>query len=120
MKSFFLIIGFILLLACKGPDEMPTGIIPESQMVSVLIDVYLLESRVENIKLKRDSAKILYDIGFERTLEKHGISDSLYKGSMGYYIEKPDKLATIFETVLDSLNLKKQQIEPDTTKAEKD
>ena len=119
MKTNFLIIGFILLLACSGSDKKKEGIIPEEKMARLLIDAYLVEGQVSGAKLRRDSALVLFEYGMQQIYEKHGIPDSVYRASMAYYLQHPEELSSVFETVLDSLNWKKQQLEPDSISQDK-
>ncbi|ELR71815.1 hypothetical protein C900_02190 [Fulvivirga imtechensis AK7] len=79
-------------------------------MVSFLIDVYIAEGKVQNLRVPRDSAIAIFDVYEQKLLEKHGINKDTYVKSMSYYYDHPQKLELIYETVLDSLNLKEQQL----------
>ncbi|TRX49854.1 DUF4296 domain-containing protein [Fulvivirga sp. M361] len=104
--------GLILLpfFSCNS-KKIPEGMLTQEQMVPILLDVYIGESRVNEFKVKRDSAMILFHAYEQKIFEKYEISDSVYRMSVAYYYDHPDELESIYETLLDSLNLMEKRLE---------
>ena len=109
MKTFFLIFGFMLLWACSSKDKLPENVLDKEEMVGIFIEKYIVEGKLIEAKLKTDSAQAVFAYGKSRILEEKGITEEVYKESMVYYNGHPKQLEAIFETVLDSLNLRKQR-----------
>ncbi|HNC30644.1 MAG TPA: DUF4296 domain-containing protein [Cyclobacteriaceae bacterium] len=105
----FILTGFITLLAGCGGDQQPEGILSEKQMVSVMTDLYLAEEKVNNLSVPYDSIKELFPMFSERAFRKAGISDTVFRKSLDYYMGQPQQLENIYTTLVDSLNLKAQR-----------
>ncbi|MEM8568606.1 MAG: DUF4296 domain-containing protein, partial [Bacteroidota bacterium] len=83
----------------------------EDEMVPIFLDVYLAEGKVNELRVKRDSALIIFEEYETRILDKYELTDSVYTNSLRYYYEHPLKLESIYETVLDSLNLMEKRLD---------
>ena len=128
MKTKILIICYILLLSCTKETKVPDDVLPKSKMVPLLIDIYIGESRVNNMRLSRDSSMAIFGVYEGELFKQHEVTDSVYRRSMSYYYSHPDQLEDIYAVVLDSLNLREQRLKekrekeevPDVEKKEKD
>ena len=78
----------------------------KEQMVDFLIDVHLAEAGVQDLRLKKDSAAVVFAAQEKLLFKKHGITDSLYITSYNFYIEHPADLEEIYAAVIDSLSLR--------------
>ena len=110
MRSYFLIIGLLLVLGCRSKPEMPEDILSKDKMTEVLIDIYILESQTKEIKVHFDSAKKVYNIFEQKLFDKHGIADSTYRKSFMYYQDHPEYLEEVYGRVVDSLSLREKLI----------
>jgi len=45
-----------------------------------------------------------------RVFEKVGITDSVFRKSLNFYIDHPDVLEGIYTSLIDSLNLREQRV----------
>lgn len=99
----------IILSSC-GSDSRPDGILPEDEMVPILMEVYLSEGRLSNLNLKRDSALQVYLTVEGKIFEKYNTTDSIYRASMIYYYDHPKDMEKIYEVLLDSLNIREQKM----------
>ena len=123
MRTKLLILCYVVLLACGKEERVPEDVLPKEKMVSFLIDIYVAEGKVQNLRVSRDSAIALFEVYEEKLFEEHDIDKDTYVKSMSYYYDHPQKLELIYETVLDSLNLKEQQLKEkkeDDLKSEED
>lgn len=101
--------GFITVLAGCGGSERPEGILSEKQMVSTMTELYLAEEKVNRLSIPYDSIKELFPMFSERVFRNTGVSDTVFRKSLDYYMSHPDKLEDIYTTLVDSLNLKAQR-----------
>lgn len=112
-----IIAGFCFLMlaaGCSKSDDVPAGVLSEDQMTGIMIDVYLTEAQVSTYtpRLPQDSSRLVFDILKGDILEKYNIDDSVFKKSLEWYFERPDKLDVVYSRMVDSLNLKAQQLAP--------
>ena len=94
--------------ACTAEKEKSSDILSHAEMVKALMDVYLIEQRVNHLGLASDSATtIVYRLKSE-VFKKTKVSDSAFNKSFNYYIDRPTELEAIYAAVVDSLTLKEQ------------
>lgn len=101
-----LVIGLILG-SCKT-QEQPKGILTESEMVDILLKMYLAEEQFSKLSIPFDSATLLIPPFKQKVFERAGISDSVYLKSMQYYLAHPKQLEYIYTALVDSLSLREQ------------
>lgn len=119
MKTkLFIICYVLLLLGCSKEGKVPDGVLTKDKMVPLLIDIYIGESRVNHLRLSRDSSMAIFDVYEEELFKQHEVTDSVYRRSMTYYYDHPKKLEEIYGIVLDSLNLREQQLKEKREKKE--
>lgn len=98
-----------VVMSCSEPAR-PAGILDQGQMASLLVEVYLAESRISLQNLAKDSG-YRYFVPFEDSLlKKHAVSDSLLRKSYQYYLGQPEELEKIYAALVDSLNLRLQKV----------
>ncbi|QSE99092.1 DUF4296 domain-containing protein [Fulvivirga lutea] len=95
----------ILFMRCNT-DETPEDIISHEKMVGILLDVYEAEAKLAELKLNRDTTIQIFKTYEQYIYDEHGIEEEVYKKSLTYYYDHPDKLEKIYETMLDSLALR--------------
>ncbi|MEQ8927789.1 MAG: DUF4296 domain-containing protein [Fulvivirga sp.] len=98
----------VFFLSCNS-DEKPEDIISHEQMIVILLDVYEAEAKLAELKLNRDTTIQIFKTYEQFIYDKHGIDESVYKKSLTYYYDHPDKLEKIYETMLDSLALRESK-----------
>ena len=124
MKDTCSIIGWPLLVAslllavlggCAIPEEVPppAQLLPKEKMVSLLVQLHLLEARVEASRLPPDSARALFQAQKQALLWKNDVSvpDSLLERSYRYYAVNNKDIDEIYKAVIDSLELRKTKLE---------
>ena len=99
----------ILVPSACGKSGKPEGILTEKQMVNVMTELYLAEEKANRLSIPYDSVKEVFPIFSAKAFEKAGVSDTLFRKSLDYYMSKPDKLENIYTILVDSLNLKAQR-----------
>lgn len=111
MKTKLWILGCVFFITCCTSDEKPEHILSKEQMVGLMIDMQIAQTRVNDLRLKSDSAREVYDQYHAYLLEEHVVNDSVFYKSLEYYLNRPIDLNVIHEGVLDTLNfrLKKKE-----------
>ena|SRR5688500_12053304 len=99
----------ILFFACEKPDERPVDILSHEKMVKVLSEVYIAEQKVSSLGLGDDSAQAVFGIMKKKIFESTDVSDSAFKKSMDFYMERPKEFEQIYSVVVDSLQLREQR-----------
>ena len=99
----------ILVLSACGNSKKPEGILTEKQMVNVMTELYIAEEKANRLSIPYDSIKGDISDVFGFGFEKAGVSDTVFRKSLDYYMSEPDKLENIYTILVDSLNLKAQR-----------
>lgn len=113
-----ILLGFVVILgmlSCKK-EEQPSTILSEAQMINSIIEIYIAEERADALGIPYDSIRKIFPQFESRVFDKLGVSDSSFKASMDYYINSPKKLERIYTAVVDSLNLRSQELSVATKK----
>jgi hypothetical protein len=111
VKKLFFLSSFIFLMACDSQQpeiQKPEPLLSKQEMVDFLLDVQLLEGQVKELRISLDSSQKVYNYFEKELYQKHGFSDSVYVQSYHYYVEKPELLKEIYDTVYDSLERKQE------------
>jgi hypothetical protein len=111
--NFFSIAMAVALIAvvvssCAPKDRRPAGILSKEQMTRVLCEVYINEEKVTRLNLRRDSAEAVAEIFDVKAFEKLQTSDSVFRLSFNYYMDRPAEMEQIYTAVVDSLQLREQ------------
>lgn len=102
-KSFFIILILIITSCSKKQTEIPANVLTHDQMVSILIDVHVLEAKVKKLYLHKDSSVQIYNHFEQQIYDKHDITRDQYQESLQFYIEELDEYKSIYDEVVDSL-----------------
>lgn len=100
--------GCVLTVLACAKDE-PEGTLTRAEMVEILEDLYVTEEKVNNLALSRDSAKIVFEAMGRKVFENATVTDSVFKRSFDYYMERPKDMELIYTGLVDSLQLKEQR-----------
>lgn len=120
MKNKLWILGCVICVACGNGDNKPDNILSREQMVGLMIDMQIAQTRVADLRVGKDSAQKVYDQYHEYLLSAHVVEDTTFYESLRYYLNRPQDLNFIHEAVLDTLNLRLQKIEAQEEKDKKD
>jgi hypothetical protein len=100
----------VLLMASCTIERKPDAILSEAEMARVLTEIYMNEERVVRLNLRRDSAEKIFEMVEPILFQQVGVSDSIFRQSFEYYVERPKQLELIYTAVVDSLNLWEQKL----------
>src|SRR5688572_26196448 len=114
MSQFILrgaICVLILCCSCTDSDRDNKHILTREEMVKTMTEIYLAEQKINRLGLPRDSAEREFDHFKQVVFEKIDVSDSVFKRSFDYYMDRPKEMEIIFTALVDSLSLMEQRIE---------
>ena len=117
MKNFFLILLLgLCIYACTSPvSPAPADIIPEPKMTSMLVELHVVEARVERMGTVSDTAAIYYKKAQQEIFKKNKVTEKQFYKSYDYYLHNVSELDKIYARVVDSLSLKEVETSKDTT-----
>lgn len=104
MKKYFLLINVIVGFGCNQTLKKEVVISP-AKMTELLIDIHILEARVDKLRLTNDSAFAIYNTLQMEIFEQNEVTKSDYERSYQYYLSEPKELDQIYAIVVDSLNV---------------
>ncbi|TGE06507.1 DUF4296 domain-containing protein [Hymenobacter fodinae] len=115
MKNTFLYLLLILgawLQACQKPEDVapPSKLLPQDKMVSVLVNIHILEAQVDASALPSDSARALFLQQKKELFKRYGVTDSSFRQSYRYYAVHDKDLDDIYKIVIDSLGKREQKL----------
>jgi len=103
-----------VLGGCAIPEEVapPRQLLPKDKMVSLLVQLHLLEARVEGSRLPPDSARALFQAQKTALLWKNDLkaADSLLEHSYRFYAVNNKDMDEIYKAVVDSLERREAQL----------
>jgi Domain of unknown function (DUF4296) len=104
----FLLLGGLACVVSCG-DKAPEGIMSRRQMVQVMEDIYIAEEKINHLGLSRDSAKLVFEAMEGKVFENAATTDSAFKKSFDYYMERPKEMELIYTALVDTLQLREQR-----------
>jgi len=99
-----------ILFAC-AEKEKPKDILSHAQMVTVLRELYEAEERLNTLPIQRDSSLKIFELWRGRVFEKAGYSDSVFKKSFEFYMDRPEEMELIYSALVDTLQLQEQRVQ---------
>ena len=103
----------IFLLACTPSQKVdypaPKDLLAKDKLVPVIIDLQVLESHYHRLFNRPDAYKNAVDSASFFVFEKYGTTKDQFKRSYTYYAYDVNEMFLIYETTLDSINLKVSQ-----------
>jgi len=112
INSFLLVLiaGVWLVQAgCSNTERVPQGVLCKEEMANVLSEIYIVEEKLNQASISRDSGRQVFEKMKGKVFEKAGVSDSVFKKSLDYYMANPTEMELIYTALVDSLNLDEQR-----------
>jgi Domain of unknown function (DUF4296) len=116
----FVLIGWLLLLltACADNRRIPSTIMPPEKFQAVLTDVLLADGLTLERSFKDTAVKISDENAayFLKVFQLHGVSKNDFMKSYNFYLQRPDLLKIITDSVSSTLDKRNLQLSIDTAK----
>lgn len=97
------------LWSCNSDSKVPSGILPDSTMRSILIDISIVDAAYNVSATSPQSPKFKAELFYEQVMKEHHTSREEFNRSMAYYAQHTKQLQKIYEDAL--IDLSKRQIE---------
>jgi hypothetical protein len=116
-RPFLVIFGLLLALltGCDRPEDVkpPAQLLTKEKMVSMLVQLHLLEAQVEASRLSIDSARSLYQSQQSLLLRKNNVpeTDSVLQRSYRFYAINRKDMEEIYTAVIDSLQKREAKLD---------
>jgi hypothetical protein len=113
--AFFCFSVSLFLSSCKQEDQAksPKDLISEDKMVSIMVDMHIVET-ASNLKVfPPDSAQQMYHDYFESIYLTHGVTKSGFDSSLYYYATQTDQMNVIYDRILENLSEMESQVNSD-------
>jgi hypothetical protein len=96
----------LLLCACKGKAGK-AGIIPEDEMINLLVDVHIVDGSVYSAMSQVPDSLYKYDMGrFVVLFNRYHIDTAQFRKSLRYYAERPTEMANMYVVIMGKLQEK--------------
>lgn len=110
--KFFIFLTSICILSACGDSfiEKPEGLVPEEQMVDMLVDLHLADALYTQKRNRTGGSemRIKTEDFYYSVLEKYGVADSVFEKSIVYYASFPKDFEEIYAEALDRVNLMRE------------
>jgi hypothetical protein len=92
--------------ACSGKkQDIPEEILPEKQMVEIIVDLHLGEAKLNEVKGDIEGRVVLFNAYADSIYQQHGTDSLHYISSHDFYMENLDAMKGIYQKVSDSLKI---------------
>ncbi|MDQ2657601.1 MAG: DUF4296 domain-containing protein [Bacteroidota bacterium] len=108
IRGYFLQLFIAVSLLSCG-KKVPPGILSKQEMVQIMEELYISEEKVNQLALPRDSAKNVFGVISGKLFEDAAVTDSIFRKSFDYYMERPREMELIYTALVDTLQLREQR-----------
>jgi len=119
MKKMLLILGILFsLLACSNKGAIPPTILQPPKFQNILTDILLADGLSTELSYKDTLVKITDANAayFLKVFELHGVSKNEFMESYNFYLQRPDLLRVITDSISSVLNRRNLELSTDTVK----
>ncbi|MGB0367845.1 MAG: DUF4296 domain-containing protein [Flavobacteriales bacterium] len=103
LVTLLLVISAVSISCNSQKQEKPSYLIDEEKMVSVMVDMHIVET-AHNLKLlPPDSTGLVYNETFERIYVTHAITKTDFDSSLFYYTTQTEQMSVIYDKILEKL-----------------
>lgn len=109
LKKYYLVVRklflTVLVIVCSCTSkEVPEDLIRREKMTKILMEVHLLESKINQLTITpSDSIQSVYDHYEKLLFDDLEITQEQYERSFRYYVDNPAELEKVYNAVVDSL-----------------
>lgn len=98
-----------LAVACQT-ETRPPGVLSPEEFSKVLVELYLAEARMNSTAIQRDSAMKLFAAYEDKLFSQFNLPDSIVLKTQQYYVDHPQQLEKIYDSVIDTLSLREKKL----------
>lgn len=101
----YIILLATLLFGCKSKTKVPSDIIPENKIVSLLVDMHIADATTNLIRIKQNKLNIKPEDYYYSVLSKHHTNKETFDKSIKYYSKNLEQYNKIYDEVLKRLSI---------------
>lgn len=104
-----------MLFSCQPTpsNTTPDYVLSEDKMVSVMVDMHLVETAANLKVFPPDSAQQMYSDRFASIFLTHQTTQAKYDSSLWYYATQTDRMNVIYDLVLEQLSELESEVKSD-------
>jgi len=112
------LIFFFFILGCNYSEKKkpPENIIPEKQLIPILVDIHLADATLSVLNFDKKNARYKPENYYYIVLKKHGVDRKIFDKSIEYYSKNPKEFDIIYDKVLNEFS----KLKANLTKAGRD
>lgn len=115
-RIYLLFLFFILGCNYSEKKKPPENIIPEKQLIPILVDIHFADATLSVLHFDKKNARYKPENYYNIVLKKHGIDRKKFDESIEYYSKNPEELDIIYDKVLNEFSkLKANLTKSDTS-----
>ena len=99
----------ILLVSCSMSPP-PKSVIVTEDFKQIIKAMHLIEAKHELINTSATENNFSLKSDYDSILNAHSITEELFLESINYYTRNPDKLTSIYASMLDELKKEKESL----------
>ena len=109
MKISWCIIFVFFFLSCSPKNEVPEGILPDSTMREILVDISVVDA-AHNLSLSSQTyPRFKPELFYEEIMRKHHTTRDELVESLGFYAQETKRIQKIYEEAM--VEVSKKQAE---------
>lgn len=95
-----------ILPACtqESGEEIPENLIPQNQMIPIMVDLQVLESHFQLNYGHAAGFKHALDSSSQLIFQGHGVTREQFESSFDYYAADANRIQPLYVAALDSIN----------------
>ncbi len=105
MNKLFLVFFVLFLFSCSNNRPSSSNIIPRDTLISLIVDLHIADVILLNPNVQSKISDISSNKLYQTILNNYHISKERFKKSMDYYASSPETLDSIYDIVIERLNL---------------
>lgn len=105
MNKIFFAFVVLFIFSCSNSKQPPTDIIPRDTLISVIVDMHIADVILLNPNVQSKISDISSNKLYQTVLNKYNITRERFNKSMDYYANNPEVLDSIYDIVIERLNL---------------
>lgn len=94
-----------LLTNCSPEKAKLKPSVPKEKMISVLVDIHLLEARAEELKELNDTFITVKRAAYDSIFIHHDVNKDEFLKTFNWYEEHPQEMDLLYEMVVDSFSV---------------
>jgi uncharacterized protein DUF4296 len=104
MKKIIIIALTLLLVACHNEKKTPEYVIPQEDMVNIIVDIHITDGLLTLNNVRRNLAKKDTANYYDQVFENYGYTRADFDTSVYYYSMNINDYDKIYAEVLNKLN----------------